>query len=221
MYDFVDLQTITINNNNSSQQQQGQQSSDFMSKVPPSVYIKFLLFYFEIFKRLISRNLSLNLKILEEVLKYFNQNYIDSSSLPNDYSINGSMMLLNEYGEQLRRLDQASLKILTESVDEFYSVLAGIIKFFVNQMTEMINKIKYENISIYEFHKLVDIFEKIRKYFDNTIKINNALNTWYKTDKQRIRTEINKLTSNIIDKISITPILNLRTQCEKSKLLSS
>jgi vacuolar protein sorting-associated protein 54 len=210
MIEFVESTSI-LKENGTPPGQQGN-GADVISKMNPNLYIKFIIFYLEIYKRVIKRQLFLNKKILESVLDYYNKNYVDTN-MSNGHHKDNSVDI---NGETLRKLDESALKILKESVDEFYSVIASVIKFFVNQMTEMINKIRYDLLSIHEFHKLVAIFESIRKVFDNDLKINNVLNSWYKTDKPRIKTELNKLTLNVLDKISITALLNLRTTCEKN-----
>jgi hypothetical protein len=166
------------------------------------LHIKFILFYFELFKRFLTRHFELVLRILETLVDHYDKSYVDKAS-QNDYS-------------DAPVLDVKAMKNLNETVNEFYLTLGMIFKFFNDKMSEIINNYKSDNITIIQFSKLVAIFEEITNYFQNQMRLEERINSWIVTDRESIKKPLLRVVSNLTDKISISPLQNLRVECEKS-----
>jgi len=161
------------------------------------------LFYFELFKRFISRHFDLVHRVLETLVDHYDKNFAEKVSLNSDVS-------------DLPLLDTKAMKNLNETVNEFYLTLGMIFKYFNDKMSEIINSFKMENINITQFSKLVAIFEEITNYFQNQMRLEERINSWIVTEKDSIRKPLLRVVSNLTDKITISPLQNLRIDCEKS-----
>jgi len=167
------------------------------------LHIKFILFYFELFKRFISRHFDLVHRVLETLVDHYDKNFAEKVSLNSDVS-------------DLPLLDTKAMKNLNETVNEFYLTLGMIFKYFNDKMSEIINSFKMENINITQFSKLVAIFEEITNYFQNQMRLEERINSWIVTEKDSIRKPLLRVVSNLTDKITISPLQNLRIDCEKN-----
>lgn len=165
--------------------------------------IKFTLFYFELFKRFLSRHLRVNNKILSSLIEYYNMNFAEKEA---------DIVSPNQ-----KVLDVKAMKTLNETVQEFYLAFSMIFKHFVDKFTEIISMNNVEHINITQFAKLRAVFEEILSYFNNELKVNETINSWIKTNKDGIKKPLNNLVSTLTDKFSITPIQILKTDYEKSK----
>ena len=161
------------------------------------------MFYFELFKRFISRHFDLVHRVLETLVDHYDKNFAEKVSLNSDVS-------------DLPLLDTKAMKNLNETVNEFYLTLGMIFKYFNDKMSEIINSFKMENINITQFSKLVAIFEEITNYFQNQMRLEERINSWIVTEKDSIRKPLLRVVSNLTDKITISPLQNLRIDCEKS-----
>lgn len=166
---------------------------------PFDVNIRFVLFYLELFKRFLHCHFDLIHKILRSLVEYYDTTYPDQT----EYS-----------GIQV--LDQKSMKNLTETVNEFYLTLAMLMKFFNEKMSEIIAMAKIESVSVDQFSKIIQTFEEINKFFQNTMKIDEMLSSWVVTDRETLKKPLNKLISALMEKISISTLQNLRSDIEKS-----
>ena len=170
------------------------------------LYIKFLLFYFELCKRLIQRLLQLHNRALKAVLGYFEKNFVPDV----DYN--------PQQHKELLPLDKLAQRILSETAEDFYSTIAMVMKFMNEKLGEMITTYPVEAISIPQFHKLQAFFEDARRYFDNQIQIGQSVSEWLKTDNQLILAIVNKVKAGYMDKITVNQLMSLKSECEKSKL---
>jgi hypothetical protein len=134
---------------------------------------------------------------------HYDKNFAEKVSLNSDVS-------------DLPLLDTKAMKNLNETVNEFYLTLGMIFKYFNDKMSEIINSFKMENINITQFSKLVAIFEEITNYFQNQMRLEERINSWIVTEKDSIRKPLLRVVSNLTDKITISPLQNLRIDCEKS-----
>ena len=173
--------------------------------MPFDLYLKFILFYFEIFKRFLTRHFNLNHKILSSLVAYYNSNFVEKSNQSNGgYSF-------------LPVLDNKSMKDLNETVQEFYLTLAMIFKYFNDRLAEVINLRSTDNISVKQFTKLVTVFEYITNYFQGTLQIDEKLNSWIVSDKEGIKKPLLRLVSSLSDKITLSPTQTLIIEIERSK----
>ena len=142
-------------------------------------------------------------RVLETLVDHYDKNFAEKVSLNSDVS-------------DLPLLDTKAMKNLNETVNEFYLTLGMIFKYFNDKMSEIINSFKMENINITQFSKLVAIFEEITNYFQNQMRLEERINSWIVTEKDSIRKPLLRVVSNLTDKITISPLQNLRIDCEKS-----
>jgi len=172
--------------------------------MPFELYLKFIIFYFETFKRFLAKHLHLNRTILSTLIGFYNDNFVEK----NNYN-----PLSYPY---LQILDTKSLKDLNETVQEFYLALAMIFKYFNDRLSEVINLRNTENISLKQFAKLVVVFEYIMGYFQETLKLDEKLNSWIVSDKESIKRPLLRLVSTLSDKITLSPLQSLMIEIEKS-----
>ena len=166
--------------------------------------IKFTLFYFELFKRFLSRHLRVNNKILSSLIEYYNLNYAEKEA---------DIVSPNQ-----KVLDVKAMKTLNETVQEFYLAFSMIFKHFVDKFTEIISMNNVEHINITQFAKLRAVFEEILNYFNKDLKVNETINSWIVTNKDAIKKPLNNLVSTLTDKFSITSIQMLKNDYEKRNL---
>lgn len=164
------------------------------------LHIKFVLFYFELFKRFLTSHFNLVHKILRHLVEFYDESFPDKS----------------EYNIGYQVLDQTNITILTETVNEFYSSLAMIIKFFNEKMNEVITNARLDSITIHQFSKLVQIFEEISNFFQNTMKIDDQIKNWISTDRDSLKKPLQKCVASMIEKLNISPLQNLRIDTEKN-----
>lgn len=168
------------------------------------LYVKFLLFYFEIYKRLISRLLNLHNQTLSTLLDYFEKNYLPEG----------------EYDPRchqgLMPLDKTNLRIISDTVEDFYSTIAMVVKFLNEKLSEMLHYFPVESMTIPQFYKLEAFISKVRKCFEEELKISTTVSSWLVTENQTLITAINRVKSTYMDKISIAPLMDLKQKFEKS-----
>jgi len=174
--------------------------------MPFELYLKFILFYFEAFKRFLTLHLQLNTTILSALLEFYNDHFVDKNNYnPSSYPY-------------LQILDSKAQKDLHETVQEFYLTLAMIFKYFNDRISEVIQLRNIENISLKQFSKLVAVFEYIMEYFQGTLKLEEKLNSWILSDKDSIKKPLLKLVSTLNDKITLSPLQNLMIELERSNI---
>lgn len=169
------------------------------------LYVKFLLFYFELYKRLLVRLLNLHNKSLKAILNHYEKNSVAES----DYH--------PQRDQDLIPLNKNNLRLLSETVEDFYSTLAMVVKFLNERLSEMINGYSIESMTIPQFYKLEAFFNEARKCFEEQLKINKTASSWLVTENQILLNTLNKVKTSYTDKISIAPLMNLKLECEKSK----
>lgn len=168
------------------------------------LYVKFLLFYFELYKRLLIRMLNLHNKTLKTLLSYYEKNSVAESEY-NPAKHQGVLVL-----------DKNNLRILAETVEEFYSSLAMVVKFLNERLSEMIKSYTIESITIPQFYKLQAFFSEARKCFDEQIKLNKSASGWLTTENQALLNYLTKVKLAYSDKISYSPLMGLKLEVEKS-----
>ena len=162
--------------------------------------IKFALFYFELFKRFLTRHFRLNNKILSTIINYYNTSFADKQDADLYRPV----------------LDVKSMKTLVETVQEFYLALGMIFKHFLDKFTEIIGMIQVGDINANQFAKLRAVFDEFISYFNNDLKLEKTLNSWIVTDKESIRKPLLNLVATLYDKFSLSPIQSLKIDYEKS-----
>ena len=173
------------------------------------LYIKFLLFYFELYRRLIDRLLSLHNKALGGMLSYFEKNFLFVGEPQ------------AEENPDLQPFDRPSQRILADTTEDFYSTIAMVMKFLNEKLIEMINAYSIDTIDIIQFHKLQAFFEVLKKCFESQMRVNETVSEWLKTDNQALLSVVNKVKAGYMDKIAISPLSNLKSECEKSNVFAS
>lgn len=169
--------------------------------------IKFILFYFELYKRFITRQFKLNNKILSALVTHYNQNYAEKQDTENP--------------QNLPVLDVKPMKYLNETVQEFYLAFSLVLKYFNDRITEIISMNNVEQMTVNQFAKLSAICQEILHYFDSDLKLHQSVNSWITTNKESIKKPLMNLASSLADKISIVPIRNLKIEYEKSNYFLS
>lgn len=164
--------------------------------------IKFTLFYFQIFKRFISRHFKLNNRILSILINYYNKAYVEKQEQVIDPNV--------------QVLDVKAMKNLNETVQEFYLVIENILKNFSNKIMEIIELNNVAHITINQFSKLNTIFHEITSYFDSELQLNKTLNSWIVSDKEGIRKPLMNLVAGLTDKVNIVTIKTLKIDYERS-----
>lgn len=156
------------------------------------------------YKRLLSRLLDLHNKILTAFLEHFEKNYISES----DYVPSRDF--------ELSVLDKATLRIISDTVEDFYSTIAMVVKYLNERLAEMISSYSTEFMTIAQFYKLQAFFDEARKCFEEQLKIHSRVSLWVTTENQTLLSAINKAKSTYLDKISIGPLMHLKLECERS-----
>lgn len=188
-----------VNEHNDNLKKSSEEKGEVVS--PFDLNIRFALFYLELFKRFLVCHFELINKILRNLVEHYDQNYPDQADYP---------------GIQI--LDQKTLKNLTETVNEFYLTLAMLMKFFNERLSEVISMVKIESGSVDQFSKVIQIFEEINKFFQNTMKIEDILTSWVATSRETLKKPLNKMISSLMEKISLSTLQNLRSDIEKSNI---
>lgn len=160
------------------------------------------MFYFELYKRFITRQFKLNNKILSALVTHYNQNFVDKQEVDNP--------------QNLPVLDVKAMKYLNETVQEFYLAFSLVLKYFNDRITEIISMNNVEQMTVNQFAKLSAICQEIIHYFDSDLKLHQSLNSWIVTNKETIRKPLLNLASSLADKVSIVPIRNLKIEYERS-----
>ena len=167
------------------------------------LHIKFLLFYFNLFKRFIQTHFNLSHQILTRLLKYCNQTFYDPESGNNG----------NHQGKE--PLTEEAYISINDTVEDIYSTIAIIFGNFNMKMTEIIRKQSVEWISIHQFAKLNAFFEEVAQFFKKDLNAQDKLTTWIVTDIEKLKISLLNNNENFDEKITIEPLLNFRVQCGK------
>ena len=165
------------------------------------LHIKFVLFYFQLLKRFVQRYFVLGITILSQLIAHYNQNYTE-----------------HEGNNNLRLITEDSYQSLRGTVDEVYSGIALVFKIFNDRMSEIITKQSVENISTHQFSKLNSIFSEITSFYNEELNVSQKLGSWLNTDMHKIKEPLAKLAEAYSERITIAPILNLKTQLGKGIL---
>ena len=171
------------------------------------LHIKFLLFYFNIFKRFVQTQFNFSHQILVKLLKQYNQSFYDSESEHNTHH------------QSKQPLSEEAYIAINDTVEDIYSTIALIFWNFNTKLTEIIRKQSVEWISIHQFAKLNAFFEEVSQFFKKDLNAQEKLTTWIVTDIEKLKISLLNNNENFDEKITIEPLLNLRVQCGKGIIL--
>ena len=163
-----------------------------------AIFCKIVFFYFNIFKRLIERQISLNNRIINEIIRKYEKNNSNQSEIVNN------------------DLNQNFAKVLVDFSEDLFSVINMIIKFSNDKINETINRRKIDDLTVNQFKQMITLFEMIKNWFKIDLAQLYTIQYEEEISIPSLKSFLNKYNHNF-NKISITPLINLQNEREKSK----
>ena len=173
--------------------------NDITNKLNFAIFCKIVCFYFNLFKRLIERQISLNNRIINEIIRKYEKSGNNHSEIVNN------------------DLNQNFAKVLIDFSEDLFSVINMIIKFSNDKINETINRRKIDDLTVNQFNQMIMLFEMIKSWFKTDLAQLYTIQYEEEIGIPSLKSFLNKYNNNF-HKISITPLINLQSEREKGNM---
>ncbi len=108
------------------------------------LFIKFLLFYFQVYKQVMECQFSVNSTIILDILRHYSTKISEASD---------------------GKLDKRTFRNLEEVIEEFTRINTMLLRKFADKFVEIVQLKGYQGVSISQFRKFDQVFDIVLEFF--------------------------------------------------------
>jgi len=152
-------------------------------------------------------------KQLELLLSYvesYKQFFIRFSNIHNM-----SVSQVISYFKNIPDITLQNTKVLSATLQEFYSIYALIIRNFNDKITQLLQLINISALSREQFSTFSDILGEIIVYFQENFDSQQKFHSEWKSENDLLNKTLLKTTSSLLEQLSVTSLNTLRLFYEK------